>query len=114
MRSIDLLEFVPSEDFADLHDIVKKHEEKDLEWKAEISQISSMIPGQVKKFMEPLIKSLTVLQCLSVKLIEYKERTIEIKEVLSSLMDQHRFPYANTCEDLFFKWSEYEKKNPLL
>jgi hypothetical protein len=28
-------------------------------------------------------------------------------------MDQHRFPYANTCEDLFFKWSEYKKNNPL-
>jgi hypothetical protein len=60
-----------------------------------------------------LIKSLAVLQCLSVKLIKYKEQEIEIKEVLSALMDQHRFPYANTCEDLFFKWSEYERNNPL-
>jgi hypothetical protein len=53
MRNIDLPEFGPLEDFTDLHDIVKQHEEKDLAWEAEISQISSMIPGQVKKFMEP-------------------------------------------------------------
>ena len=63
---------------------------------AEISKISSMIPGQVKKFMEPPIKALAILQCLSIKLIKYKEQEIEIKEVLSALMDQHRFPYENT------------------
>jgi hypothetical protein len=38
---------------------------------------------------------------------------VEIKEVLSAPMDQHRFPYANTCEDLFFQWSEYDRNNPL-
>jgi hypothetical protein len=43
-----------------------------------------MIPGQVKKFMEPSIKYLAVLQRLSFKIIKYKEREIEIKEVLST------------------------------
>jgi hypothetical protein len=60
--------------------------------------------------MEPPIKDLAVLQCLSFKLIKYKEHTIEMKEVLSALMDQHRFPYENTCKYLFFKWSDYRKK----
>jgi hypothetical protein len=73
MKNIDLPEFGPPEDFSDFHDIVKQHEEKDLAWEAKISQISSMIPGEVKKFMEPPIKALAVLQHLSVKLIEYKE-----------------------------------------
>jgi hypothetical protein len=82
-------------------------------YEAEISQVSSMISGQVKKFMETLIKSLVVLQRLSFKLIKYKEREIEMKEVLSTPMDQHRFPYANTCEDLFCRWLEYERNNPL-
>ena len=113
MRNIDLPEFGPPEDFSDLHDIVKQHEEKDFAWEAEISQISSMILGQVNKFMEPPIKSLAILQHLSVKLIKYNERVIEIKEVLSTPMDQDRFPYANTCEDLFCRWSEYERNNPL-
>jgi hypothetical protein len=58
-----------------------------------------MIPGLARKFMEPPIKALVVLQCLSVILIKYKEKAGEIKEVLSTLMDQHRFPYENTCED---------------
>jgi hypothetical protein len=72
-----------------------------------------MIHGQVKSFMELPIKSLTILQRLSVKIIRYKERAIEMKKVLFALMDQHRFPYANTCEYLFCRWSKYERNNPL-
>ena len=75
--------------------------------------ISIMIQGLANNFMEAPIKALVVLQCLSVKLIKYKERAVEIKEVLSAPMDQHMFPYANTCEDIFIKWSEYEKNNPV-
>ena len=96
MRDIDLPEFGPPENFYDLRDIVKQHAEQDQVCEMKISQVSSMLPGHVKKFMEPLIKSLVVLQCLSVRLIKYKERQIEMKEVLSTPMDQHRFPYANT------------------
>jgi hypothetical protein len=72
-----------------------------------------MILGQVKKYMEPLTKFLIVLQCLSVNLIKYKEWVIEMKEVMSTLMDQHMFPYENTCEDLLCRWSEYERNNPI-
>ena len=112
MKNIDLLEFGPQEDFSNLHDIVKQHEEKDLAWEAKISYISSKISGQVKKFMENLIKTLAILQRLSVRIIKYKRSSL-VQEVFSAPMYQHRFPYANTCEDLFIKWSEYEKKNPL-
>jgi hypothetical protein len=62
-----------TEDFTDLQDIVKQHAEQDLAWETDISQTSSMIPGLAKKFMEAPIKALAVLQCLSVKLIKYKE-----------------------------------------
>jgi hypothetical protein len=48
----------------------------------EDSQVSSMISGQVKKFMEPLIKSPALLQLMIVKLIKYKEWAVEMKEVL--------------------------------
>jgi hypothetical protein len=27
-------------------------------------------------------------------------------------MEQHRFPYSNTCEELFIQWSEYKKSHP--
>jgi hypothetical protein len=72
-----------------------------------------MTPGQVKKFMEHPIKALAVLQRLSVKLIRYREHTVEIMEVFSTPMDQHRLPCENTCKDIFFKWAEYERNHPL-
>jgi hypothetical protein len=113
IRGINLPEFGPPENFTNLQDIVKQHEDQELAWKTDISQTSSMITGLARKFMEPPIKALAVLQRLSVKLIKYNERAVEIKEVLSTPMDRHRFPYANTCKDLFFKWSEYDRNNPL-
>jgi hypothetical protein len=87
MRNIDLLEFGPPEDFSDLRDIVKRHAEQDQVYETNIFHVSSMIQGQVNKFMEPSIKALPVLQRLSVRLIKYKEQGIEMKEVLSSPMD---------------------------
>jgi hypothetical protein len=72
-----------------------------------------MAPGQVQEFMEHPIKSQAVLQWLSVKIIKYRAWAVEVKEILSTLMDQHRFMYANTCEELFIKWSKYEKSHPL-
>jgi len=62
--------------------------------------------------MENPIKSLAVLKRLSVKIIKYKERAVEVKEILSAPMDQDRFPYAKTCEERFVKWSKYEKSHP--
>jgi hypothetical protein len=46
-------------------------------------------------------------------MIRYREKEIEIKETLASPMGQHRFPYANRSEDLFVKWSEFEKNHSL-
>jgi hypothetical protein len=62
MRNIKLLEFGPLEDFTYLHDIVKRHIEKDQVYKMKISQVSRMILGQLNKFMEPLINDPVVLQ----------------------------------------------------
>jgi hypothetical protein len=99
MRGIDLPEFGLPEDFTDLHDIVKRHEDQDWVCETKILHVSSIILGQLKKFMEPPIKYLAILQCVNVKLIKCKEQTIEIKEVLSAPMDKHMFPYASTCKD---------------
>jgi hypothetical protein len=96
-----------------LHDIVKQHAEQDSSWTAEIEKVANMVPGQVQQFMEHPIKAQTVLQQLSVKVVKYQARAVEIKEILSASMDQHKFLYANTCEELFVKWSEYEKSHPL-
>jgi hypothetical protein len=113
MKGIGLPEFGSPEDFVDLHDIVKRHAEQDSTWTMEITQVESMAPGQIQQFMEHPIKAHAVLQRLSAKIVKYRERAVEVKEIISAPMDQHRFPYANTCEDLFIKWSEYEKSHPL-
>jgi hypothetical protein len=105
MKDIVLLEFRSPKYFVDLHDIVKRHAEQDSSWEVEIAQVVRMTPGQVKNFMEHSIKARVVLQCLSAKMIRYREWEIEIKETLLASMDQHKFTYANTCEDIFIKWS---------
>jgi hypothetical protein len=63
--------------------------------------------------MENPIKAHEVLQQLSDKVVKYRAWAVEIKEILSALMDQPKFSYANTCKELFVKWSEYEKSHPL-
>jgi hypothetical protein len=105
MKDIGLPDFGSPEDIVDLHDIVKRHAEQDSAWGVEITKVESMTLGQIHKFMEHLIKARAVLQHLSVKVI-IRERAIEVKETLSSLTNQHRFMYSNTCEDLFIKWSK--------
>jgi hypothetical protein len=63
--------------------------------------------------MEHPIKAHAVMQRLSAKVAKYRERAVEVKETLSASMDQHKFPYANTCKDLFVKWPEHEKSHPI-
>jgi hypothetical protein len=106
MRDIGLPEFGSPEDFVDLHDIVKQNAEKDLAWNGEIEKVENIAPGQVQQFMEHPIKARTILQQLSVKVVKYREWAVEIKDILSAPMEQHRFSYANTCKELFVKWSE--------
>jgi hypothetical protein len=64
-----------------------------------------MVLGQVQQFMEHLIKARAILQQLSVKIVKYRAQAIEVKEILWTSMDQHRFPYDNICEEIFIKWS---------
>jgi hypothetical protein len=63
--------------------------------------------------MEHPFKAQTMLQQLSVKVVKYRAQAVEIKEILSAPMGQHKFMYANTCEELFIKCLEYEKSHPL-
>jgi hypothetical protein len=52
--------------------------------------------GQIKKTLEHLIKARVVLKRLSAKIVKYRERTVEVKEILSAPIDQRMFSYANT------------------
>jgi hypothetical protein len=81
-KGIGLLEFGSPEDFVDLHAIVKRHLEQDSAWEVEISHVASMTLGQIQHFMEHLIKDHAILRCLSAKIIKYREREVEVKEIL--------------------------------
>ena len=105
MRDIILPEFGTLDDFVDFHDIVKLHDKQDSLWATDIEKVVNMVPCQVQLFMEHMMKVHTVLQYLSAKVVKYWAQAVEIKEILSAPIDQHRFPYANTCDDLFIKWS---------
>jgi hypothetical protein len=59
--------------------------------------------------MEHMIKARAMLQQLSSSLVKYRAHAVEIREIYAAPMEQHRFPYANTCEELFIQLSEYEK-----
>jgi hypothetical protein len=100
-------------DFVDLHDIVKQHAKKDLAWTAEIEKVANMVPGQVQNFNGTPDQGLNNVTIVKGQKVKYRARAVEVKEIFSAPMDQHRFPYANTCEELFIKWSEYEKIHPL-
>jgi hypothetical protein len=113
MKDIRLPEFDTPDEFVDLRDIVKSHTEKDSSWAEEIEKVTDMAPGQVRQFMENPIKARTMLQQLSASIVKYWAHVVEIRNIHSTPMEKHRFPYANTCEDMFIKWSEYEKSHPL-
>jgi hypothetical protein len=62
--------------------------------------------------MEHPIRAWAMLEQLSASLVKYWVHAIKIREIYAAPMEQHRFPYANTCEDLFISWLEYEKSHP--
>jgi hypothetical protein len=113
MKDIGLPEFGTPDDFVDLRDIVKSHDEQDSSWAEEIAKVSNIAPGNVWQFMELPIKAWAISQQLSARIFKYRAQATEIRAILSAPMEQHRFSYANTCEDLFIKWLEYEKHHPL-
>jgi hypothetical protein len=71
MRDIGLPKFNTPDDFVDLHGIVKLYAEKDSSWATKIVKVVNMAPGQVQQFMEHPIKSQTVLQQLSVRIVKF-------------------------------------------
>jgi hypothetical protein len=113
MRDISLPKFGTPDDFVNLRDIVKSHAKQDSSWDAKIANVADMASGQVQQFMKHPIKDQAMLQQLSARIVKYQAQAVEIKEILSAPMEQHRFSYVNTCEDLFVNWLEYEKIHPL-
>ena len=62
--------------------------------------------------MEHPIKAQAMLWQLSPILVKYQAHAVEIRNIYAALMEKHRFPYANTFEELFIQLAEYEKSHP--
>jgi hypothetical protein len=53
-----------------------------------------------------------MLQQLNSSLVKYQVHAVDIKGAYATPMEQHRFPGAQTYEDLFISWFEYEISHP--
>jgi hypothetical protein len=113
MKDIRLPEFGMPDDFVDLRDIVKLHTEQDSLWAEEISKVTDMVQGSGVTVYGTPDQSSGYAATVKCQYSQVSAHAVEIREIHSALMEQHRFPYANTCEDLFIKWSEYERSHPL-
>jgi hypothetical protein len=53
-----------------------------------------------------------MLQLLNSSLVKYRAHAVDIRGAYVAPMEQHRFPWAQTCENMFIRWSEYERSQP--
>jgi hypothetical protein len=112
MKDSGLPEFGTPDEFINLSDVFQTHAEQDSLWVEECTKITDARPGQVQQFMEHPIRARTMLQQLNASLVKYRAHATDIRGIYAAPMEQHRFPWAQTCEDLFISWSEYERSHP--
>jgi hypothetical protein len=112
MKDIGLPEFGTPDNFIDLCDIVESHTKKDLLWVEELVKVDDTTPRQVQRFMEHSIRARDVLQKLNTSIVKYQAHAVEIRGIYMALMEQHRFPWAQTFKDLFISWSDYDESHP--
>jgi hypothetical protein len=112
MKDSGLPEFGTPDEFIDLSDVFKLYVEQDSLWTEEFAKITDARPGQVQQFAEHPIRARTMLQQLNFSLEKYRAHAVDIRGIYAAPMEQHRFPWANTCEELFISWSEYERSHP--
>jgi hypothetical protein len=112
MKDIGLPEFDTPNKFIDLSNVVKLYAEQDSIWTEELTNMTDVRLGQVQQFVEPPIRARTMLQQLNSSLLKYRAHAVDIRRIYADPMEQHRFPWAQTSEELFISWSEYEKSHP--
>jgi hypothetical protein len=112
MKDIELPEFNTPDKFFDLSDVVKLYAKQDSLWTEQLAKMTDVRLGEVKRFAEPLIRARTMLHQLNSSLVKYQAHAVDIRGIYANPMEQHRFPWAQTCEDLFISWTEYERSHP--
>jgi len=112
MKDIGLPKFGSLDNFVDLSNVVKSHTKKDSLWDEELAKMTDTVPGKVRRFMEHLIRARTALQQLKSSLLKYRMHAMDIRGIHVASMEKNRFPWAQTCEELFISWSEYKRSHP--
>ena len=96
----------------DPSNVFKTPIEQEFLWAEECAKIADVKPEQVQQFRKYPIRAWTMLQLLNASLVKYRMHAVDIRGVYAAPMEQHRFPWAQSCEDLFISWSEYEESHP--
>jgi hypothetical protein len=112
MKDINLPEFGNPSDFIDIINVLNMYVEQDSLWAKECEKVADVRLGQVTEFTEHLIRAKTMLQQLNSTLIKYGAHVVDIRRIYAAPMEQHKFPWAHTCEELFIIWSNYERILP--
>ena len=112
MKDVGLPEFNTPDKFIDLSDVVKLHAEHDSIWTKELVNMTDARPGQVQQFVEHPIRFWTMIQQLNSSLVKYQAHAVDIRGIHAAPMEQQKFPWAQTCEELFINWFEYERIHP--
>jgi hypothetical protein len=112
MKDIKLPEFGNPSEFIDIRNVINMYAEQDSLWDKECVKVTDARLGQVRQFIEHLIRARTMLQQLNSTLIKYRAHAADIRGIYAAPMEQHRFPWAHTCEELFIRWSDYERIHP--
>ena len=112
MKDIGLPEYGTPDMFINLNEIIKVCIKQDASWAEECAKIIDAKPGKIQQFIGHLIKARAILQKLNFSLAKYRVHATDIMGIYVTPMEKHRFPWANTCEELFIRWSNYERVHP--
>ena len=112
MKDIKLPEFDNLSEFMDIRNMLKMYAEQDSLWDEECVKVADARSRQVRQFTEHPIRAKTMLQQLNYTLIKYRAHAADIIGIYAAPMEQNRFPWAHTCEELFIRWSDYERIHP--
>jgi hypothetical protein len=112
MKDIKLPEFDNPNEFIYIRNMLKMYAEQESLWVEECMKVADVRMGQVRQFTEHSIRAKTMLQQLNSRLIKYRAHATDIRGINAALMEQHRFSWAHTCEEIFIRWFNYERIHP--
>jgi hypothetical protein len=89
--------------FIDLNKIIKLCTEQDASWAEECEKVTNAKLGKIQQFAGHPIKARAILQKLKFSLAKYRAHATDLRGIYVDPMEHHRFPWANTCEEIFYQ-----------